>query len=199
MIGSYLGQYVGILLAAGRGRRFDPAGVQDKLLQPLPDGEPVATAAAKNLLAALPDVVAVVRPEAAVLAAQLRILGCDVSECPLADEGMGASLVHGIAQASDAAGWVIALADMPYVMPETITTLLDKMQAGADIAAPMFHGRRGNPVAFSRAHLNSLLELGGDQGARSLLAKFPVVEVEVDDEGIVLDIDSADDLDQPTQ
>ncbi|MEG1113919.1 MAG: nucleotidyltransferase family protein, partial [Janthinobacterium sp.] len=29
---------VGILLAAGRGRRFDPSGVQNKLLQPLAEG-----------------------------------------------------------------------------------------------------------------------------------------------------------------
>ncbi|HEV7816123.1 MAG TPA: nucleotidyltransferase family protein, partial [Janthinobacterium sp.] len=39
---------VGILLAAGRGRRFDPSGLQNKLLQPLAQGEPVVAASARN-------------------------------------------------------------------------------------------------------------------------------------------------------
>lgn len=50
---------VGILLAAGRGRRFDPSGTRNKLLQPLPNGEPVAVASARALLAVLPKVIAV--------------------------------------------------------------------------------------------------------------------------------------------
>ena len=52
---------VGILLAAGFSRRF---GAEDKLMQLLPDGRPLALAAAQNLLVALPRTIAVVRPEA---------------------------------------------------------------------------------------------------------------------------------------
>ena len=50
----YAGRMTGILLAAGKGSRFDPAGLQNKLLQVLPGGACVAAAAAANLAAGLP-------------------------------------------------------------------------------------------------------------------------------------------------
>jgi molybdenum cofactor cytidylyltransferase len=187
-------RYVGILLAAGRGMRFDPSGAQNKLLQPIAGGATVVAAAAKNLLTVLPAVLAVVRPGADAVEAQLRAAGCAVTICPDADQGMGASLVHALSHHRDAAGWVIALADMPYVQPGTVDALIDALEHGADIAVPASLGRRGNPVAFSRVHLNNLLRLGGDQGARSLLTAFPVVQVKVDDAGIHRDIDTAADL-----
>ena len=187
-------QFAGILLAAGRGARFDPSGAQDKLLQVIENGDAVAVAAAKNMLAVLPMVQAVVRPGADALAAQLRMLGCAVTECPTAEDGMGASLVFALTRTRDAGGWLIALADMPYVQPATIAALLRAIDDGADIAVPTHAGRRGNPVAFSRLHLPRLLELSGDRGARSLLQTLAVVETAVDDAGIHRDIDTVDDL-----
>jgi molybdenum cofactor cytidylyltransferase len=83
---------------------------------------------------------------------------------------------------------------MPYLRPGTIRALLDALRNGADIAAPMHDGRRGNPVAFSRIHLPDLLQLSGDVGARRLLQHYPVQLVEVDDPGIHLDIDRPQDL-----
>jgi molybdenum cofactor cytidylyltransferase len=186
--------FAGILLAAGKGSRFDPTGAQNKLMQPLANGDLVVVAAAKNLLAVLPMVLAVVRPGAEAVAAQLRTLGCKVSECPRAEEGMGASLVHALSQTADAAGWVIALADMPYVHPNSIKALIDTIRHGADIAAPTFSGQRGNPIVFSRKHLPDLLRLSGDEGARNLLKVFPVTAVAVEDLGIGLDIDTPADL-----
>ncbi|MEO6352734.1 MAG: nucleotidyltransferase family protein [Burkholderiaceae bacterium] len=191
---NHAGQFAGILLAAGRGLRFDPSGAQNKLMQPLANGESVAVAAARNLLAALPMVLAVVRPGADALAAQLRAIGCEVIECPSADKGMGASLVHALSHTRTAAGWIIALADMPYVQPSTCIALIDAIRRGEDIAVPTCGGRRGNPVAFGRTHLPELLRLGGDQGARSLLTAYPVTEIAVDDAGIGRDIDTATDL-----
>jgi molybdenum cofactor cytidylyltransferase len=63
---------VGILLAGGSGTRFRASGGGDKLLHPLPDGTPIAVAALRQLVAAVPRVVAVVRPGADSLAAALR-------------------------------------------------------------------------------------------------------------------------------
>lgn len=190
------GQFIGILLAAGRGFRFDPSGAQNKLMQPLACGDVVAVAAAKNILAALPIVLAVVRPGADAVAAQLRAIGCEVIEYPDADQGMGASLVHALSHTRKAAGWIIALADMPYVQPATCIALIDAIRRGADIAVPTCGGQRGNPVAFGRTHLPELLRLGGDQGARSLLKAYPVTEIAVDDTGIGRDIDTVIDLEQ---
>ena len=87
----------GILLAAGRGRRFDPQGLRNKLLQPLPGGDPVVVASARLLLAACERVVAVVPPADGGVADALRALGCEVTVCPDADAGMGLSLAHAVA------------------------------------------------------------------------------------------------------
>lgn len=187
-------QVVGILLAAGKGTRFDPTGAANKLMQPLANGDVVVAAAAKNLLAAMPQVLAVVRHGNGRLATCLRDLGCDVTECPTAEHGMAASIVHAVSRVPDAHGWVIALGDMPYVKSATSMALAEAIQHGADIAVPMHQGRRGNPVAFSRAHLRRLLGLSGDRGARDLLHNFPVIELAVDDPGIHRDIDVMADL-----
>lgn len=109
---------------------------------------------------------------------------------------MAHSLVHGIQQSLvDVDAWMIALADMPAIRPDSIHALLQALQAGADIAVLVYQGRRGHPVGFSRLYLTELLRLEGDQGARSLLSRFPVTEVVVDDPGILLDIDTTLDLD----
>lgn len=188
---------IGILLAAGRGTRFDPEGVHNKLMQPLADGMSIAGHAAQNLLAVLPSVIAVVRPGQDALAAQLESLGCRVSICINAGQGMAASLVHGLSLAPDAKGWLIALGDMPYIKPHTIASLSRAIEQGAGIAVPTCHGRRGNPVAFSGTYRAELMRLSGDEGARRLLRSYPVTEVATSDEGILRDIDTPGDLRGP--
>ncbi|RJG28009.1 nucleotidyltransferase family protein [Massilia cavernae] len=186
---------VGILLAAGRGRRFDPSGARNKLLQTLPGGATVVAASARALLAALPKVIAVVGPADSVVAAQLKALGCEVTVCQEADTGMGASLAHAISHSLPAAdAWLIALGDMPYVRPSTYAALAAALNAGAGIAAPVMAGRRGNPVGFGAAHLSALLALTGDEGARRIVKSAPVTEVEVADAGIFRDVDTPADL-----
>jgi molybdenum cofactor cytidylyltransferase len=186
---------VGILLAAGRGRRFDPLGARNKLLQPLAAGEPVVVASARHLLSVLSRVIAVVPPQDGGVADALRALGCEVTLCEQADTGMAASLVHAISYSlPQADAWLVALGDMPYVAPATLRALLAAVNDGAGIAAPVFEGRRGNPVAFGAVHLPALLALQGEHGARALLKSAPVVEVAVDDPGILRDIDTPDDL-----
>lgn len=187
----------GILLAAGRGSRFDPAGARNKLLQALPNGgDVVAAASARALLAAVPRVVAVVRPQDAATASLLRVAGCEVVVCADAGRGMAASLVCGVQHAQEADGWLIALADMPFVHPATMAALAREVGRGgpSSIAAPLHEGQRGNPVAFGRAHLPALLALQGDQGARGILKNNPVIEVAVDDPGILQDIDTPSDI-----
>ena len=188
----------GILLAAGRGRRFDPTGDRNKLLQRLPGGEPVLAASARTVLAACARVVAVVPPHDGGAGELLRQLGCEVTVCPDADGGMGLSLAHAIRHSlhdqPPGQGWLVALGDMPFVEPSTLRALGAAIDDGAAIAAPLFEGRRGNPVAFGAAHRDALLALDGDQGARRLLASSPVATIAVPDAGILRDIDSPLDL-----
>lgn len=184
---------IGLLLAAGRGQRFDPSGQRNKLLAALPGGDLVVAASARAMLAVLPRVIAVVPAEGAV-ADVLRAAGCEVTVCHDAASGMAASLVHGVRLAQAADGWIIGLGDMPLVSPSTIRALHAALAGGAGIAAPVHAGRRGNPVAFGAPYLQPLLALQGDQGARALLASEPVTVVDVDDPGVLHDIDTASDL-----
>ena len=113
----------------------------------------------------------------------------------VAQEGLANSLVHALQHSSpDCSGWVIALADMPFVQPDTIVAIVQALNSGAGIVVPTFLGTRGNPVGFSREYLPQLLALRGDQGARSLLKTFPVTEVAVIDAGVLKDIDVPADL-----
>ncbi|OYO32069.1 NTP transferase domain-containing protein [Janthinobacterium sp. PC23-8] len=189
---------IGILLAAGRGRRFDPSGVRNKLLQPLAEGphagQAVVLAAASNLLAALPRVLAVVRPDDTQVARLLGAMGCEVRVCHDADTGMAASLTCAIGHVRGAPGWLIALGDMPHVAPATIAALSHAIGDGAHIAVPVFQGRRGNPVAFGAVHLPLLLALDGDQGARAIVHGHVAREVMVADNGVLRDVDTPDDL-----
>lgn len=188
---------VGILLAAGIGHRFDPSGQQLKLLAPAPAGpwagQPLAVAALRNLRAALADVLVVLRPAHDEPQRQLHVLlaaeGVPLTICADADAGMGHSLACGVRARRNAAGWLIALADMPAVQPSTIAAVRDALLRGEEAAAPRFRGHRGHPVGFSRACRDELLALTGDVGARSALRSHPPMLIDVDDAGCILDVD----------
>ena len=187
-------QIVAVLLAAGRGKRFDPAGQQDKLLQRLPNGQLVATQAALNLKAVFERVIAVVRPGQQQLMQSLEDAGCETTVCIDADDGMASSLQRGLKVAGDAAGWLVALADMPFVQVDTLRRLRSGLEQGHQLVAPSCNGRRGNPVGIGSQHLAALLQLRGDQGARALLTSCPVELIDVSDPGIHQDIDKPSDL-----
>jgi len=187
----------GILLAAGYSKRFG----SNKLLRALPAGAmhagiPIAVAAAHHLLDVLPESLAVVRPRAQQLGGLLRDAGCNTVVCKNASEGMGTSLAAGVRAAPDADGWVVALADMPFILPDTIRSVTQALRAGAALAAPSFRGERGHPVGFSRRFYAELSTLRGDEGARLLLAQHPesIVLLDVQDRGVRRDIDKPSDL-----
>jgi molybdenum cofactor cytidylyltransferase len=194
------GGVAGILLAAGRGRRFGG----DKLLaMPAPTthggdivGECVGVAACRHLLIAVPWVVAVVRPDDAALAAALGAAGARVVRCADADDGMGASLACGVAATRDARGWLVALADMPWILPSTIARVAAAVAEGAPVAAPFHAGRRGHPVGFSAACRAALAALGGDEGAKSVVDahRDRLARIDVDDAGTLSDVDTPADL-----
>jgi molybdenum cofactor cytidylyltransferase len=189
----------GILLAAGSAKRFG----SNKLLHALPPGTPdagvpVGLAAARHLIGALPDSIAVLRPRAQKLGKLLRDAGCNTVVCKNASEGMGTSLAAGVRATTDADGWIVALADMPFIRPETIRIVTKALQEGAAIAAPSFHGGRGHPVGFARRFYEELSSLRGEDGARQFLKRHPewVKLLEVDDPGVVRDIDEPSDLER---
>jgi molybdenum cofactor cytidylyltransferase len=181
-----------VLLAAGSGTRFGGG----KLVHPLEDGIAIAAHAARNLIAAGLDVVAVVRAGDFPLADLLEQEGCYVTPCAEAVHGMGHTLAHGISHARESAGWIVALADMPLVKPATIQSIAAALMSGAKIAAPVYRGERGHPVGFAASLRPELLALSGDVGARPVLQRHgdDIRLLECDDAGVLLDIDTKTDL-----
>ncbi|MEP7061285.1 MAG: nucleotidyltransferase family protein [Betaproteobacteria bacterium] len=211
---------VGVLLAAGSGSRFGG----DKLLHPIaqrphpdllpradedpgegvspsqprsPSGNvPMGVIACRHLVDALPDTIAVVRSTDVALGALLRSAGARVIECADAASGMGHSLACAINASRDADGWVVALADMPWLQMATIAALANALRDGAPMVAPACGGRRGNPVGFSSAYADALANLQGDRGARDVVERAGAALrlIEVDDAGVLRDIDRAADI-----
>jgi len=186
---------VGLLLAAGSASRFG----SDKLQHPLPHGVGIAVQAARHLKAELARVVAVVRPHGPELAKGLSAEGCEIVVCENAAEGMSASLACAVRAAGRADGYLVALADMPFIRHATIAAVRDALAAGAPLAAPYFHSRRGHPVAISGAYYGQLLALKGDEGAKRLLQEnaAKLVKIPVGDPGVIRDIDTPQDLAPP--
>ena len=180
----------GILLAAGRGLRFGA----DKRWQPLADGTPMAVAAACSLASAVAEVVVVLRPEDRELAALMRRRGCRPVFCAKAANGMGHSLAAGVAATAHASGWLVALADMPWIRPDSHRAVVAALRAGASQARACHRACPGHPVGFSSIWLPQLVALAGDRGARDLLDDRVLAHCEVADPGVLKDVDLAVDL-----
>lgn len=192
---------VGVLLAAGRGARFDPSGARLKLLTAATRGRhsgvPLAAAAARVLRIVLDEVVAVVGPPAddkqLALHRLLTTEGCTLAINPRAAEGQGTSIACGVGATASADGWVIALADMPALQPDTVRRVVEALRTGAATVAPAYRGHRGHPVGFAASMRSELLASAGDSGARHVLVQHPPRLIEVDDPGVLYDVDTPED------
>ncbi len=190
---------MGILLAAGRGRRYaGAAGGQDKLLAPLANGVPVVAAAAATLRAATTRVVAITRADNDRVAALLAQAGCEVVTIDPRADGMGDSLAAAARHVMQTAGadihaCLVALGDMPWIRPDTCLRVAQAARLHP-IVAPVWRGQRGHPVAFQRSIWPALAALSGDVGARAVLSRRGVTELAVDDAGVCADVDTPDDL-----
>jgi molybdenum cofactor cytidylyltransferase len=99
----------------------------------------------------------------------------------------------------DAAGALIHLADHPMVRADTFAAVIDGYRrSGGRIAIARYQGRRGHPVLFSRELFGELAAAPEDQGARVVVAADParVTYVDVDDAGVVTDLDTPEDLER---
>ena len=187
-----MGNVVGLLLAAGFSRRY---GAQ-KLLEPLHSGDCVVSVACRNLQAGTDRVVAIVRPDDPDLSDVLAKEGAEVIHFENAHLGMGATLAFGVTSSATAMAWLVALGDMPSIKVSTIQALAGALRSGGSMVIPRYQDQRGHPVGFGSIHYERLRALKGDQGARSIVALYAAdgVEMPFDDAGILLDIDTPQDL-----
>ena len=185
-----------VVLAAGRSERFG-AG-RHKLAQPLGATSVLAQTLARAIASHLRTVV--VTTAAFVDIARSSVAARDVVVLPDAASGAGASLgmgtsiAAGVRAASDSAGWLVLPGDMPLVQPGTLLAVARALDHHA-VAYAQHRGRRGHPVGFAAELYAELTELSGDEGARRIIARYPAFAVELDDPGILVDIDTEGDLD----
>ncbi|MHC8406336.1 nucleotidyltransferase family protein [Pseudomonas sp. TMB3-21] len=107
--------------------------------------------------------------------------------------GMGDSIAAGVAACPELGGWLIVLGDMPFVLPSTVEQVLAGIADDA-ISVPVYGGEFGHPVGFGRSSGPGLMALSGDRGARPLFAHGRVLEVTVDDPGVLWDVDVPESL-----
>lgn len=113
-------------------------------------------------------------------------------------KGLSSSLRLGLLSVGhDCEAAVIGLGDKPLLLPSTIDLLIATYrETGSKVVVPTFKGTRGNPVLFDRSLFPLILSLRGDVGAKSIISKneSETIEVGVNDEGILLDVDTPSDL-----
>ncbi|WP_206684699.1 MULTISPECIES: nucleotidyltransferase family protein [Pseudomonas] len=181
-----------IILAAGQGSRYrQVAGAdQDKLLARCKGRDGVVRPVLEHSLRNLPDSVQprwlVTTPDRPEVARLARAYGCEVLW--LASAGMGDSIAAAVSACPGLGGWLVVLGDMPFILPASIDEVVAQVTADA-ISVPVRASEFGHPVGFGASFGPALMALSGDRGAKPLFAKARVVEVVVDDGGVLWDVD----------
>jgi molybdenum cofactor cytidylyltransferase len=183
-------EFACIVLAAGKSRRFG----HDKRLVKNNEGKTLLELALSSIPSGFKQRLLVLHPGDDAIAAACAA-GWQVVYAELAEHGMGNSLAAALAHTADCSAVLVALADMPLVSPATIASLMEAARPDR-IVVPFFEQQRGNPVMIGKDFLPELAELKGDSGARQLMRQHPelVVRVDVNDSGILRDIDTLAEL-----
>jgi len=181
-----------VVLAAGQSARM---GATNKLLQAV-DGTPMIRRVVETALASRADpVIVVLGHEAEAVRAALADLPVRFVTAEKYAEGLSQSVRAGleaVPETAEAAAFL--LGDMPHLRAATVNALIDGLaesEAG-EAALPVYQGKRGNPVLFRRRHFSEILALTGDTGAKPVLDRLgeEIVEVPVDNPGVLLDVDT---------
>ena len=166
-----------IVLAAGKGERFRASGATQDKLQTLLCGRAVRDHVLATVHASGLPFHVVERAHTA----------------HLTSPGMGDSIACGVAATPEAKGWLILPADLPLIQSRTLCAVAEAL-AQHTVVVPRYQEQSGHPVGFSPSCRSALLQLTGDQGARSVVAQHTVCRLEVNDEGCVLDVDTVEAL-----
>lgn len=189
----------GLVLAAGEGSRLRASGAAVPA-KPLVEWQgrtlvEAALAAARD--GGCAPVVLVVGHAAAAVA---RRAGPEVRVVIAPDwaEGISASLRAGLAALVDdrVDAVCVGLADQPRIGPGAYERLREvaDLVPDAPVAVATYGGERGNPVLLRRSVWAEAASLTGDEGARQLMGRHTVVEVDCTDTGDAADVDTLADL-----
>jgi molybdenum cofactor cytidylyltransferase len=182
-----------IILAAGTSTRMGQA----KQLLPLADTTVLAQTLKNTRDAGMHEIVLVLGSSAEAIRHQLPLLGLKLVVNPEYQQGIASSLRLGICALdphSDAT--LIILGDQPFTRPETLEQIAEAYyRSRAPIVIPSYQGTRGNPVLLDRSVFAEAMALQGDTGCRALFGNYleKIMNVEVEDSGVLLDIDNPED------
>jgi molybdenum cofactor cytidylyltransferase len=160
-----------LVLASGRGERFVASGGSGSKLRALLAGKPVL----EHTLAAV------------------RASGLPYHVEDAGHPGMGDSIAAGVAATAAASGWLVLPGDLPLVRPDSLRAVAEALER-ASVVMPLYRGMRGHPVGFSQVHGSALQSLRGAEGAAAIVRASKPLALALDDEGIVTDIDTLEDL-----
>ncbi|MBT6119670.1 MAG: NTP transferase domain-containing protein, partial [Rhodospirillaceae bacterium] len=186
-----------VVLAAGQSRRM---GAINKLLAKI-EGVPMILRSLDAVLASRAAPVVVVTGHEAERVAEA--IGhrrkVEIVHNPAHAEGLSTSLGRGLgALPAGIDGALVCLGDMPRVSAKEIDRLIDAFNPaeGRAIVVPTHGGKRGNPVLFAKRFFAEMAAVSGDVGARHLIGEHDdvVAEVEMAEDGVLLDVDSPDAL-----
>src|SRR6266851_1272196 len=186
-----------LLLAAGQSQRM---GGPNKLLAELA-GVPMVAHVARRLLASRArPIIAVLGNQAEAIEAALGKLPVERVRNPEFAGGLSTSLKRGIAALPpDLDGVIVCLGDMPMITGRHLDRLIAAFNPleGRAIIVPTRRGKRGNPVLWSKRFFPEMAALAGDVGAKHLIGEHAelVAEVEMNDDAVLVDIDTPEALD----
>ena len=185
-----------VILAGGQSKRM---GTKNKLLVPI-NGKPMIALTAETIIASKASSVAAVTGfEHQKIQGAIKNSNIEFIHNKNFQNGISSSVVTAIKSApEDCSAILIGLGDMPKITVSHINKLIDAYNPleGRAICVPTWKGKRGNPVLWARRFFPEMLQLKGDFGAKELMGKYAelVVEVEMNDNGIVIDIDTPEAL-----
>jgi len=106
---------------------------------------------------------------------------------------MFSSVQYGARFLEETADYFVTPGDLPLIQASTYEALL---KAEGDIRIPVYEGQRGHPVYIASRLLPSLLEEKRDSTLEQWIFKHAPTFVSVEDEGILLDVDTETDFEQ---
>ncbi|GAP41164.1 nucleotidyltransferase family protein [Flexilinea flocculi] len=183
-----------IILAAGGSTRFHAK--QHKLLVKIDGKSVIRTTVEKTLQSDFQPVIVVVGAKGETITAEIHDLPIIIVQNTDWLQGQSTSLKCGLRAIPPAVESVcILLADQPLISQDTLHCLsLYQERFPDEIIAPLYHGKRGNPVFFPRKFFPDLFDrISGDSGGREIIREKGAHFVDVMDSFVLRDIDTIED------